>query len=233
MTTNTLTQPIAKLYKRCALNHHDTCPGAFETWSVCSCPCHAGVSDMRAADAAPNYDGYVNDWNFETATVIHPEMPVSTAEMPVTCADKHDAVSEAIAIVKRTVAPKLNAAGLPPIKGPKNLAGGAKCNTSSMKTYSSHSYGASGHTPTAFETCTDPHHSILAPFKAPVFSPNEAIAKCTDCRVPLYQSYGQTDGRCNHCNVKRGEMRYETTTRSQNGTTVEDVNVIKIKKGGE
>jgi hypothetical protein len=79
MTAPILARPIAKLYKRCARNRHDTCPGAFETWSVCSCPCHAGVSDQRPAPA-------------------------------VTCEDKHAAVVEAVAIVKRT--PKAKASGL-------------------------------------------------------------------------------------------------------------------------
>src|SRR5688572_358036 len=79
----TLTAPIAKLYKRCARKHHDECPGSFETWSVCSCDCHAGVSDARPAPT-----------------------------LPVTCADKHDAVSEAIAIVTPKPAKKPKVAGL-------------------------------------------------------------------------------------------------------------------------
>lgn len=89
----TLTAPIAKLYKRCARNHHDTCPGSFETWSVCSCDCHAGVSDERPA----------------------PTMSVSAPEKPVTCADKAEAVAEAVAIVSPTPAkksPKAKASGL-------------------------------------------------------------------------------------------------------------------------
>lgn len=50
----TLTAPIAKLYKRCARKHHDDCPGHFDysngqVYSVCSCDCHAGVSDTRPA----------------------------------------------------------------------------------------------------------------------------------------------------------------------------------------
>lgn len=43
----TLTAPIAKLYKRCARGKHDTCPGSFENWSVCSCDCHAGISTLN------------------------------------------------------------------------------------------------------------------------------------------------------------------------------------------
>ncbi len=50
----TLATPVSKLYKRCAWKHHAECPGHFDytngqTYSVCSCDCHAGVSDMRAA----------------------------------------------------------------------------------------------------------------------------------------------------------------------------------------
>src|SRR3990167_8998543 len=40
MTTVIVTQPIAKLYKRCAWGKHDQCPGSFQSWSVCSCLCH-------------------------------------------------------------------------------------------------------------------------------------------------------------------------------------------------
>lgn len=64
---NMLTAPVVKLYKRCARGKHDTCPGSFEAWSICSCDCHAGISDTRPA--------------------------------PVSCADKAEAIAEAIAIV--------------------------------------------------------------------------------------------------------------------------------------
>lgn len=50
MTTVIVTQPIAKLYKRCAWGKHDQCPGSFQSWSVCSCPCHkpaAGVIEPK------------------------------------------------------------------------------------------------------------------------------------------------------------------------------------------
>ena len=50
MTTTTIRQPIAKLYKRCAWKHHADCPGSFESWSICSCKCHAPI-DATAAIA--------------------------------------------------------------------------------------------------------------------------------------------------------------------------------------
>lgn len=37
----TSSAPIAKLYRMCGkYNAHSACKGAFETHSVCSCPCH-------------------------------------------------------------------------------------------------------------------------------------------------------------------------------------------------
>lgn len=122
----TLTSPIAKLYKRCARNHHDSCPGSFETWSICSCDCHAGVSDTRAA---PSLDvDKCRDCRHGMHVECHSpscpcpcsttEFPIAkkparpAPEKPVTCADKQGAVSEAIAIVSPTPARMVKASGL-------------------------------------------------------------------------------------------------------------------------
>ena len=51
----TSSAPIAKLYRMCGkYNAHSACKGAFETHSVCSCPCHkAKTAKTPAAPKAP------------------------------------------------------------------------------------------------------------------------------------------------------------------------------------
>lgn len=49
MSNAIVTQPIAKLYKRCARKHHSKCEGRFQDYSVCSCECHtAGIVEGNA-----------------------------------------------------------------------------------------------------------------------------------------------------------------------------------------
>ena len=138
---NMLTAPIVKLYKRCARNKHDTCPGMFEAWSICSCQCHSGVSDERPA--------------------------------PITCADKVEAVAEAIAITAPRKAPtKRNT-----FKGSRNAAGGLKVATGSYKCYGHNAWASDGH-PSGGEGTSPVNPAVftLAPFSADALAQLATIA---------------------------------------------------------
>ncbi len=126
MTTLTATRPVSKLYKRCAWGKHTSCPGSFETYSVCACVCHTGPAGADMADAI----SAGNKANADAAEAAYVER-IETA----------NAIAEAAAIVARpgpsfipanpnpALARKLAAAKTRTVKSsaPRNAKGGRKC----------------------------------------------------------------------------------------------------------
>jgi len=176
----TLTSPIAKLYKRCARKHHDQCPGSFETWSVCSCDCHAGVSDERPAPIT---------CQDKAAAVVEAVAIVTPKAAPATKVKASDP------------RPRMHQKG--------NGNGGVYCQPARDGIDCAINRTPYKPSPSTIAWYNRNAPAVVLPAGAGFTArlvPNDASPKCLDCRIPLSMDrlgkYGNIEGRCNECNVK-------------------------------
>jgi hypothetical protein len=121
MSNATLTQPIAKLYKRCSWGKHAECPGSFQSWSVCSCGCHAEpICEMSAAGAAAVIEAQAIVTAPKRVTV--PQVAPIAGMTPLGVSPKSERTPKA----SKPKDDQRTRTGLPGPNLPRNVAGGLK-----------------------------------------------------------------------------------------------------------
>lgn len=198
----TLTQPIAKLYKRCARKHHDDCPGHFDytngqVYSVCSCDCHAANVEWLAAQLQEFAPVSCEDKADAVAEAVAITTPAVVTPRPIKPAAKTRKVSPAKPIEDRNVISRASGLAYATVKDDgknRNARGGRKVTSPGVKrsTWEGNLLGAGVGFPTP----------VLKDTMADV------LGRCPGCGIVLREEYGKFGSRCNECNVKAGIMRY-------------------------